>query len=289
MLHKTHVRRVNNLVFAPLRRLYNQSWDSYTVHSPCKRVAHVQLNRPNKSNAMDQKFWKETAELFEFLQKEKSIRSVVLSGAGKHFSAGLDFQDFTSVFSDIHSNDPARFAFSLRKLIKTLQESFNWLEKCNKPVIAAIHGACIGGAVDMICAADIRYCSEDAWFQIKELELGIAADVGTLQRLPRLVGSESLARELIFTARRFDSSEALKCGFVSRVLKTASETVDEALRTAEQIASHTPVAVQTAKYGILFARDHGVYQGLDQMNARHRLSSTLGDQTHCSIVWYLSP
>ncbi|GAA57318.1 delta(3 5)-delta(2 4)-dienoyl-CoA isomerase [Clonorchis sinensis] len=177
----------------------------------------------------------------------------------------MDVTEIPSIFAEAHSKDAARFALALRRVAEDLQETFNWLEKCNKPVIAAIHGACVGGAVDMVCAADIRYASEDAWFQVKELELGIAADVGALQRLPLLLGSDSLARELIYTARRFDASEALACGFVSRVFKTPEETVQEATNTAIQIGNHSPIAVQTTKRSLLFSRDHGVMEGLNQL------------------------
>ncbi|KAF6776863.1 hypothetical protein AHF37_03993 [Paragonimus kellicotti] len=207
----------------------------------------------------------ETKEIFKAIQADKSIRCVVVSGRGKAFSSGLDFAGLWTVLQEIHSKDAARFALSLRRTIQEFQESFTWLERCNKPVIAAIHGACIGGAVNMICAADIRYCTEDAWFQVKEMELSIAADVGILQRMPRIIGNDSLLRELIYTARRFDATEALGCGLVSRVLKSQEDVINEALQTAEKISVHSPVAMQTAKHSLLYARDHGVTQGLAQM------------------------
>ncbi|TGZ75768.1 hypothetical protein CRM22_000198 [Opisthorchis felineus] len=247
------------------RALHTQSWETFLVSKPSSHVLHVQINQPEKRNAMSAKFWKETMRLFKAIKTDKTTRVVVLSGQGKAFSAGMDVTVFPSIFAEAHSKDSARFALALRRVVEDMQETFNWLEKCNKPVIAAIHGACVGGAVDMVCAADIRYASEDAWFQVKELELGIAADVGTLQRLPLLLGSDSLARELIYTARRFDASEALACGFVSRVFKTPEETVQEAINTAIQIGNHSPVAVQTTKRSLLFSRDHGVMEGLSQL------------------------
>ncbi|KAF8562726.1 hypothetical protein P879_11647 [Paragonimus westermani] len=151
----------------PVRHLHDQSWETYAIDRPTKSVAHLQLNRAEKLNAMSVKFWRETTEIFKAIQVDKSIRSVVLSGRGKAFSSGLDFAGLWTILNEIHSKDAARFALSLRRIIQEFQESFTWLERCNKPVIAAVHGACVGGAVNMICAADIRYCTEDAWFQVK--------------------------------------------------------------------------------------------------------------------------
>ncbi|KAF7249214.1 hypothetical protein EG68_09643 [Paragonimus skrjabini miyazakii] len=277
---------VRNLPWAPtsqgfcVRHLHAQSWETYAIDRPTKNVVHLQFNRAEKLNAMSVKFWKETKEIFKAIQVDKSIRSVVVSGRGKAFSSGLDFAGLWTVLQEIHSKDAARFALSLRRTIQEFQESFTWLERCNKPVIAAIHGACIGGAVNMICAADIRYCTEDAWFQVKEMELSIAADVGILQRMPRIIGNDSLLRELIYTARRFDATEALGCGLVSRVLKSQEDVINEALQTAEKIAVHSPVAMQTAKYSLLYARDHGVTQGLAQMADWNQVMLQSADVMH---------
>ncbi|KAK2510451.1 hypothetical protein Q9233_017727 [Columba guinea] len=142
------------------------------------------------------------------------------------------------------------------------QESFTALEKCPKPVIAAIHGACVGAGVDLISACDIRFCSQDAWFQVKEVDIGLAADVGTLQRLPKIVGSQSLVNELAFTARKMMAPEAQSCGLVSRVFADKEALLAGALEVAVAIAARSPVAVQGTKVNLLFSRDHSVPEGL---------------------------
>lgn len=164
--------------------------------------------------------------------------------------------DHAELFSGGGSGDVARRALSLRRLIAAYQDSFSAIERCAKPVIAAIHGACIGGGVDMVSAADIRVCASDAYFSIKEVELGLAADVGTLQRLPRVVGNDSWVRELALTGRNFPSDEALRFGFVSAVLPDAAALRAHALALATKIASHSPVAVLGTKENLNFARDH---------------------------------
>merc|ERR1711879_418491 len=132
-----------------------------------------------------------------------------------------------------------------------------------KPTIAAVHGACVGAGVDLITAVDVRLCSQDAVFSIREAQIGICADVGTLARLPKVVGNDSLVRELALTARDFPAEEAKSCGLVSRVLPSQEETLEEAKRIASMIASNSPVAVVGTKKNLNFARDHTVNESLD--------------------------
>ncbi|GFN82322.1 hypothetical protein PoB_000882800 [Plakobranchus ocellatus] len=180
--------------------------------------------------------------------------------------AGLDLVD-NEVFPKIMGEtELSRKAFFLAKAIPKLQESFNVIEKCPKPVIAAVHGACIGGGIDMLSACDIRFCTQDAWFQIKEVDVGLAADLGTLQRFPKIVGNDSLVRELTYTARKFYSDEAKSIGFVSRVLLDKEQMLRAALDTAIVIASKSPIAVQGSKVNLVYSRDHGVNDGLDYIS-----------------------
>ncbi|NXD74568.1 ECH1 protein, partial [Eolophus roseicapillus] len=178
---------------------------------------------------------------------------------------GIDLVEMGSEFLMVEGDDPARKAWNLRRKICAFQESFSVLEKCPKPVIVAVHGACIGAGVDLICACDIRYCSQDAWFQVKEVDIGLAADVGTLQRLPKIVGSQSLVNELAFTARRMMAPEAQSCGLVSRVFPDKGSLVQAAITVAETIAARSPVAVQGTKENLLYARDHSVPESLRYM------------------------
>jgi len=151
---------------------------------------------------------------------------------------------------------------NLHKVVTAYQSSFTSLEKCNKPVIAAVHNACIGGGVDLITAADIRYCTSDAWFQIKEVDLGLAADVGTLQRMPKVVGNVGLVREMAFSARKMPSDEALSCGLVSRVFQDKESMLSAAFEMASTIAEKSPVAVQGTKVHLNYSRDHTVDDSL---------------------------
>ncbi|NXH15888.1 ECH1 protein, partial [Bucco capensis] len=225
-------------------------------------IVHLELSRAQQRNAMDTAFWGEMVKVFKELSDDSEVRAVIISGDGSCFSAGIDLHSLGSEILGQENPDPARRAWSLRKKIQELQESFSIMEKCPKPVIAAVHGACIGAGVDLICACDIRYCSQDAWFQVKEVDMGLAADVGTLQRLPKIVGSQSLVNELSFTARKLLAPEALSCGLVSRVLPDKEALLAAAQDVAVAIAAKSPLAVQGTKVNLLYARDHPVPEAL---------------------------
>lgn len=226
-------------------------------------VYNVQLNRPKSLNSMNNKMWLEITECFNQLAEDANCRVIILSGAGKSFCAGLDFKDAMSFGQELAEHeDIARKCKVMKKKIKIYQDTCTSIEKCPKPVIGAAHGACVGAAVDMLSAADIRYCSSNAWFQIKEVDIGMAADVGTLQRLPKIMGCNSLLRELAFTGRRLPANDALQCGFVNRVFDNEEKLMTEALSLAEEIASKSPVAVQTTKISLNYSRDHTVDEGL---------------------------
>ncbi|VDO50694.1 unnamed protein product [Onchocerca flexuosa] len=185
-------------------------------------VFNVKLNRPETRNAFTLSFWRELRSVFDHLATSSKCRSVVLSAAGKSFCAGLSLKDeFDQLSAIVQSDtlDVSRKSLKLHELIATCQESFTSLEKCPKPVIAAIHGHCIGAGISLVAAADIRYASNNTVFSIKvikgelkEVDIGLAADVGILNRINKLVGNDSLTREFAYTARDFDSSEAMKYG-----------------------------------------------------------------------------
>ncbi|CAG2063703.1 unnamed protein product, partial [Timema podura] len=182
----------------------------------------------------------------------------------RSFVAGIDFINLMELSKTVvEHEDIARRSNALRKQIKRYQDSITSLEKCPKPVIAAVHSACIGGALNLITAADIRFCSSDAWFQLKEVEIGMAADVGALQRLPKIIGSDSLVRELSYTARKMLAPEAKECGLVSRVYDNKDSLLEGALNVATDIATKSPVAVQLTKRNLVYSRDHTVEDGLE--------------------------
>ncbi|EFN75269.1 Delta(3,5)-Delta(2,4)-dienoyl-CoA isomerase, mitochondrial [Harpegnathos saltator] len=237
-----------------------------TVSVPKPFVYMIQLNRPEKRNAMTSTMWQEFKECFETLGKDSECRIVILSAAGKTFCAGIDMQEMIKLGQNIAEyDDIARKCKFTKDKIKNYQDSFTAIEKCPKPVIAAVHGACIGAGVDMISAADIRYCSSDAYFQIKEVDMGLAADVGTLQRFPKIVGSDSLVRELVYTARKYPAAEALKDGFVNRMLDDEESLLKTSIEIAEEIAKKSPVAIQGSKISMVYSRDHTVEEGLEHI------------------------
>ncbi|CAG0900469.1 unnamed protein product [Darwinula stevensoni] len=248
------------------RMLSSSSFQTLKLSSPTSHVCHVEINRPEKRNAMNHEFWMELKSCFESLAQSPECRSIILSGAGKCFSSGIDLKSFAEKGASMMAvEDVGRRAKMMRDFIISYQESFSSLEKCPKPVIAAIHGACIGGGVDLICTADIRYCTQDAQFQIKEVDIGVAADVGTLQRMPKIIGSESLMRELAYTARFMGADEARQCGLVSRIFPDKDSMMKAVLALAELISTKSPVAIQGTKANLNYSRDHGVSEALDYM------------------------
>ncbi|KAG5178198.1 ClpP/crotonase-like domain-containing protein [Tribonema minus] len=234
------------------------------VSTELKHVAQVTINRPDRMNAMNRDFFEDVRAFFTAASKDPSIRVVVLSAEGKHFSAGLDLEDFRDLLmpKNTQAFDVARDACGMLNFVSGLQDSFAAVTACSKPVIAAVQGACVGGGVDLVLAADMRLCTRDAHFCVKEVDIGICADMGTLQLLPKAVGSDSLARELVYTARKLPASEALSCGLVSKVLDDAAQMREAALELATTIAGKSPVAVQGTKLHLNYARDHSVADSL---------------------------
>ena len=224
-------------------------------------VAHVQINRPEKINAMNAAFWTEIIDIFQWIEDTDAVRAVVLSGAGKHFSSGIDLMLLASVANDL-GKDVGRNARLLRRKILNLQASFNAVDNCRKPVLAAIQGYCLGGAIDMIAACDMRYAAEDAQFSIKEIDIGMAADVGTLQRLPRIIG-DGMLRELAYTGRTFGAEEARSMGLVNRVYGDKDTLLEGVFGIARDIAAKSPIAVTGTKEMISYMRDHRIDDGLE--------------------------
>ncbi|WP_202412251.1 crotonase/enoyl-CoA hydratase family protein [Duganella fentianensis] len=240
-------------------------------------VAIVRLNRPDKLNAMNLSMWNDLRSAFQFLDGLPAARAIVLEGEGRGFTAGIDLQMMMGLGSQIQNDCDGRMRESLRRIILDLQDCLTSLERCRKPVLAAVHGACVGGGIDLICCADMRYCSADAWFSIKEIDIGMTADVGTLQRLPKLIG-DGMARELAYTARKVDAAEAKDIRLVNRVFETP-EALREGVRAiAAEIATKAPLAVRGVKEMITYARDHSVADGLNYVatwNAAMLMSADL--------------
>jgi len=230
-------------------------------------IAWVYLNRPGKKNAMNPPAWKETIPIFEDLDRDPDIRAVILAGKGPCFSAGIDLMGMTAELPELMEKDQgggvkARF---IRKLY-VIQDTMSCIEWCRKPVIAAIHGHCIGAGLDMVSACDIRLCSADALFCLKEAAVGFVADVGVLQRLPHIVG-QGITRELAFTAKSFDAKRAREILLVNGVYDTAEKLFEGAAEMAGDIAANSPLAVQATKDVLNFGVGKPVDEGLKYVAA----------------------
>ncbi|MFB2763246.1 MULTISPECIES: crotonase/enoyl-CoA hydratase family protein [Marinobacter] len=228
------------------------------------QIAHVQFSRPEALNTMNKAFWLELPRCVQDIEANTDARVIVISSTGKHFSAGMDLGVFSDPKSVPMSGDPGRMAENLRRVVLQLQDTLTSLERVRLPVLAAVHGGCIGGALDLVCAADSRYCTADAYFTIKETELGMTADVGTLQRLPKLM-PEGVVRELAYTGRKFGAEEAHRLGFVNTVYESQEAMQEGVMAIAAQIAANSPLAVTGCKEMINFSRDHSVEDSLKYM------------------------
>jgi enoyl-CoA hydratase len=227
-----------------------------------EQVAHLVLNRPEAMNTMNPAFWRELDEVLVRLHREGNARALVISSTGKHFSAGMALETFGG---DIAMDDgSAEGRAAIFDLLTDMQATFSKLESLRIPVIAAVHGGCIGGAVDLLTACCIRYASADAFFCIQEINIGMVADVGTLQRLPKLVPL-AIAKEMAYTGRRLPAQRALACGLVNEVFETQAQAVEAALQCAREIAAKPPVAIWGSKQALNYARDHSVEDALRQM------------------------
>lgn len=228
-------------------------------------IANIILSRPEQLNSMSRKFWVELPEILEEVNRNSEIRVLIISSTGKHFCAGMDLSAFDNGVANIPKEkrpDNARIGEALYRSARELQEYISKLEKIRVPVIAAIHGGCIGGAVDLVTACDIRLATTDAFFCIQEINIGMAADVGTLQRLPRII-PDSKMRELAYTGRRMLADEAKESGLVSDVYNSQEEMVNAAKEMANEIAKKSPIAIYGLKALMNYSRDHTISDSLD--------------------------
>ena len=225
-------------------------------------IAHLVLNQPARFNTMDPTFWRELDETLTGLHRDGQVRALVISSSGKHFSAGMSLETFGAAIAMDDSRPEGRAA--IFDLLTDMQATFTKLETLRIPVIAAIQGGCIGGAVDMVTACCIRYATADAFFCIQEINIGMVADVGTLQRLPKLLPL-GVVKELAYTGRRLPAHKALGWGLVNEIFESQEAMVDAALQCAGEIAAKPPVAIWGTKQVIHYARDHPVDDSLKQM------------------------
>ena len=230
--------------------------------SVADHIAHLVLNRPEAMNTMGPVFWRELDEVLSQLHKSGEARVLVLSSTGKHFSAGMALDVFGGAIQMDDASPEGRAAIA--DLLAGLQATFTRLETLRIPVIVAIQGGCVGGAVDLVTAACIRYATQDAFFCIQEINIGMVADVGTLQRLPKLMPL-AVVKELAYTGRRLPAARARDYGLVNEVFDTPEACLAAAMQCAQEIAAKPPVAIWGSKQVIHYARYQSVDDSLRQM------------------------
>jgi len=242
--------------------------------------------------------WREIGHVFQKIgSMDDNCRCILLNGHGKNFCSGIDVSDpnfdlmnMANQNNNTNNNDDekpksdvARKYLSFYPKIRQMQHCLTSIEQCPIPVIVAIHGSCIGGGIDVVCCADIRICTSNTIFSVREVKLGLAADVGTLQRLPKIVGSMSRVRELCFTGKNFNGYEAEKIGLVSRIVETQHQLMTLGLCICDEIARNSPIAVQGTKLSLNYSRDHTVQEGLEHI-AMHNAAALMTDDLSASFV-----
>ncbi|MBC3190472.1 crotonase/enoyl-CoA hydratase family protein [Pseudonocardia sp. C8] len=227
-------------------------------------VAQVRLDRPEAANALNAPMWSGLRDAMRELDADPSVRIVVISGNGRHFCSGIDVAMLGGLQETAADPSPGHGAEKLRRRILDLQDCLTAVERCRTPVIAAVHGVCLGAGLDLVAACDLRYATADASFVLKEVDMGLAADVGVLQRLPRIVG-EGVTRELAYTCRPVSGTEAAALRLVNGVYDDAAALTDGVAALAAELAAKSPLAMRGTKYAITYARDHTVADSLDQI------------------------
>lgn len=223
-------------------------------------IGWLMLERPQARNALDDGFWRDLPRHVEQLENNSAVRVVILAAAGPFFCAGLDLGLFGMILDQ--PSEPGRANERFRRIVRQLQQSLDALANLRKPVIAVIQGGCLGGGLDLAAAADVRFATADAYFQIQEINVGLVADLGSLQRLPKLM-PDGLVRELAYTGRRLMADEALRAGFISAVLADHATALAKAQAIAKTIAEKSPLAIMGSKAVLNHARDHSIADGLE--------------------------
>lgn len=228
-------------------------------------IAHIQFNRPEKRNSMNEDFWNLFPKEVEGLDDRGDIRALIISSQGPHFTAGIDLAMLKNDQENLNSGEMGRNRAYFRQQIIYLQKIATCLELVRFPVITAIQGGCIGGGIDLICAADIRLCSKDAFFKVEEINVGLAADIGTLQRLPKIIPA-GIAREWALTGDGVDAKRAHEVGLINYVYDSQDEMMNSSFEMADKLASKSPLAMWATKENLNYARDHTVEEGLNYVS-----------------------
>ena len=246
-------------------------------------IAHLQLHRPDRMNTMTPAFFPLLRDAVQALHDEGRTRVLVISSTGRHFSAGMALDTFDGGDALLHTGT-ARARLSFQDALRRLMDCFDVLDTVRFPVIAAIQGGCIGGGLDLVTACDLRYCSADAFFCLQEINIGMTADVGVLQRLPKIV-APAVAREMAYTGERVAADRALSIGLVNAVLPDADALLAHAMATARTMAAKSPLAMAGSKLALNYARDHGTAAALAQMTLLQSAIFDTDDIAEAVAAW----
>lgn len=249
---------------------------------PRSGVAELVLNQPQRLNTIAPAFFTGLRDAVRELDDAGTTRVLVIRSTGKHFCAGMALE----VFDDLAQLDAsdARSRLAFQRNLRRLMDCFDALEQARFPVLCAVQGGCIGGGLDLALACDIRVCSADAFFTVQEIHIGLAADVGSLQRLPKVV-PQGIARQMAYTGERLDAPRALATGLVNAVLPDAQALQMHATQLARQIAEKNPLAIAGSKLALNYARDHGTDESLQQMALLQSAIFDLGDIQRAIAAW----
>ena len=239
-------------------------------------VAHLRFDRAEQANSLSLDAWEAMRDRFAALDQDVTVRAIVLSGEGKHFCAGMDLQTLMSLQQNGPQDEVGRRK-ALKEFILNIQDCITSIERCRKPVIAAVHGGAIGGGTAIATACDLRYSCNDAYFTVKEVDLGIVADIGTLQRLPYIV-QPGIAAELAYTGRKVSGAEAARIGLVNQNYADKKTLLENTLALAARIAEKSPLVTRGIKRSLLYQRGRDVGAGLKDIaeyNSHHLVSPDL--------------
>jgi len=255
----------------------------FAVTTPAPGVAHLQLNRPERLNTLAPAFFPALRDTVLALNAAGQTRALVISSTGKHFSAGMELDVFAGTDLGL-TTTTSRGRLAFQDHLRQLMRCFDVLEDARFPVIAAIQGGCVGGALDLAAACDLRVCSADAFFTVQEIHIGMAADLGVLQRLPKIV-APGVAKEMAYLGDRLGAERALAVGLVNAVAADAAATVEKALAMAQAIAAKSPLAIAGSKAALNYAVDHPTAEALNQMTLLQSAIFDLDEMATAIAAW----
>lgn len=246
-------------------------------------IAHLKLNRPERMNTLAPPFFSALRDAVQGMSDAGATRALVISSTGKHFSAGMSLDVFAGSELSLPTGTP-RSRLSFQESLRRLMACFDVLDAARFPILCAVQGGCIGGALDLAAACDLRYASAEAFFCVQEINIGMAADLGVLQRLPKII-APGVAREMAYTGERLGAERALAIGLVNAVLPDAEALVAHTLSVARTIAAKSPLAIAGTKLAMNYARDHGTAAALAQMATLQSAIFDTGEMAEAITAW----